>query len=125
MKIKFELEVFLFDYRDVEIKFCEAVILTREADMSFIPQIGMQVRIGRNDEGPSEHKVEHITWIEENNYLHVDLDNYETTIDENETDISGWGYYDSLIKDYIEKDGWEAIYHRGVRENSKWGKRID
>ncbi len=124
MKVAFQLEVYLYDYRGAETQFCEAVTLVHEVDMSFVPQVGMDVRIGRNIDGPSEHEVEHVTWAEKIDTLYVHLQNYETGIDDNETDADGWEYFDGLIKDYIEIDGWKVIYHRGVRENSKWGKRI-
>jgi len=120
MKAHFYLTVILMDARNAVEEFCERVTLSHETEINFVPNNGMSVRIGRDDEGPSEHTVESVIWVEKKNCLYIWVDNYETTIDHGETDARGWEYYDGLIKEYIEKDGWEVIEVESIRKNIGW-----
>jgi len=115
MKVEFYLEMFLRDERDND-KTVEVVCLKHISQMSFTPQIGMTVIIGKNEEELSEHEVKEITWMESDDSLYVRLDEFETTIDEGESDERGWEYFDGLKNDFVEKDGWEIIEIRGIRK---------
>jgi hypothetical protein len=114
MKVQFVLSVNQNDYtRDGDV--LEVVILTKSLEMSFIPHEGMNVIIGNNVNEISNHEVKKVTWHEISDSLNIMLEDYDTGIDDGETIDFGWKYFDGLIREFIESDGWEILSVRGVR----------
>jgi len=124
MKVGFELEVWFFDDRDGQHNGLEIVTLTRSCEMSHTPQIGMEVIIGKNKDDLSRHIIKEMTWVEKDDSLWVTVDKYETQVDDEENEEEEWKYFDGLIENFIEDDGWKVFrpMTRTGRENSKWSE---
>ena len=114
MKVEFYLSMILEDERE-DNNTIEAVSLKHVSQMSFIPQMGMIVLIGKGEDELSQHEVKEVMWVECDDCLYVTLDIFQTDIEENETYESGWEYFDGLKKRFVENDGWEITEVRGVR----------
>lgn len=121
MEVSFELAVFFYDDRDGQHDFLEVVMLRKCCEMSCVPQIGMDVIIGKNKDDISEHEIEAITWVENGDSLWVRVNDYETQINDGEHTDKEWEYFDGLIKDYIENDGWEVDRAMTRTTRKKWG----
>ena len=122
MKVVFELNAFFSDHRNGRSRILERILLNHTTAMSHIPHIGMSVNIGRTDDEISVHTIDDVTWVEEDDSLLVSLENYETSINENEDD-NEWEYFDGIIEEFVEKDKWEVTHAFTGRENCKWIKK--
>jgi len=115
MKVEFCLEMILYDERNNN-ECIEIVRLRHISQMSFVPQIGIEVLIGKGEDELSQHEVKDVMWIENDDSLYIELRNYETEVGENESYERGLEYFDGMKKRFVEDDGWKIIEVRSKRQ---------